>query len=523
MLTRKAKYALKAMLVLAREPGQPLRASSISKREGIPKKFLEVILFELVRSGILDSRKGPGGGYFLSKQPSQIAVGPLVRAIDGPLAPVPCVSETAYQKCDDCLDEKTCQVRVLMQRVRDVTAEVLDRATLADLGALDLEATTLSARRESASGATHEGTIAESLGKSPKMIVHKTSPFNAGPPPHLLRQHFLTPQSLFFVRNHGTVPRVDEEEFRLEVSGLIERPLRFALSALRSKFEEVTLDASLMCAGNRRQEFDDIRPIRGEVPWGNEAVSNATWTGVRLRDVLEAAGVKAGACHVDFEGLDEVTREGRTFGFGGSIPIAKARNDEVLLAFEMNGQPLPPTHGFPLRMVVPGFIGARSVKWLKRMTVQREPSSNYFQTQAYKLFPPHVRSETADWNHGQMLGELFTTAAICSPTGRSMDLPAGDMTLRGYALGGDGRRVVRVEVSVNDGESWTETNLERGSTEWTWCFWECRVAVPKNIGRIWVRAWDDQEVQPPFAADLWNFKGYMNNSWYCLRNTAVQS
>ena len=277
MLTRKAKYALKALITLAQTPGEPLRASSLSKRNDIPKKFLEIILFDLTRAGVLESRKGPGGGYLLVKDPSQIPVGTVLRVTDGPLAPVPCVSETDYQRCEDCPDENACQIRALMQRVRDVTADVLDGASLADLAgqASPVETEDLA-----------PAAAAEAMGKTPLMLVHKTAPFNAGPPTELLRERLLTPQPLFFVRNHGAVPRIDAAGYRLEVTGLVNQELRLSLSELRERFEEVTLEASLMCAGNRRQEFDDIRPIRGEVPWGAEAVSNATWTGVRLRDGL---------------------------------------------------------------------------------------------------------------------------------------------------------------------------------------------------------------------------------------------
>lgn len=520
MLTKKTKYALKALLALARESDEPIRAAVLSKRERIPRKFAEVILFEMTRMGIVRSQKGPGGGYFLAKDPHQIAIGPLLRAWEGPFAPVPCVSETAYERCDDCPDEQSCSIRLLMQEVRDATAQVLDGATLADMAGMR-EVPSASSAVEAVASGPLLATL-RAFGKSPALIVHKASPLNGGPSPELLPQNHITPQSLFFVRNHGTVPRIDPETYHLEIAGLVQRPMRFSLDELRERFEEVTLEASLMCAGNRRQEFDDIRPIRGEVPWGAEAVSNATWTGVRLRDVLEHVGLKTGARHAAFEAYDEVSREGRTFGFGGSIPIHKARAEEALLAYQMNGQPLPATHGFPLRAVVPGFIGARSVKWLRKIKIQKEPSQNFFQTQAYKLFPPHVRPETVNWEHGQMLGELFTTAAVCSPVKRAMDLPAGELELRGYALGGDGRTVTRVEVSLDDGQSWLEAGLQRGSSAWAWCLWQCRVNVPSNASRIWVRAWDDNEVQPPFAADLWNFKGYMNNSWYCLRNTAVR-
>jgi sulfite oxidase len=231
--------------------------------------------------------------------------------------------------------------------------------------------------------------------------------------------------------------------------------------------------------------------------------------------VLAAAGVARGARHVAFAARDEVTREARTFGFGSSIPLEKARRDEVLLAWAMNGRPLPPAHGFPLRAVVPGFIGARSVKWLDHITLALEPSSNYFQRRAYKLFPPHVRAESADWRAGMSLAEQFTNVVICTPRQRQAAAGA-TVHLAGYALGGDGRTVVRVEVSPDDGRTWQPAAVERGSSPWTWCFWEASLAVPAGATRLWARAWDDHEIQPAFAADLWNFKGYMNNSWYCL-------
>jgi Rrf2 family protein len=134
MLTNKAKYALRALALLAEEYGKgPVLISKIAQKEGIPKKFLELILLELKNNGILRSKKGKGGGYFLGKQPGSVSVGSVVRLMDGPLAPVPCVSETAYRPCDECKDEKTCGVRWIMKEVRDSIAGVLDQTSLADM------------------------------------------------------------------------------------------------------------------------------------------------------------------------------------------------------------------------------------------------------------------------------------------------------------------------------------------------------------------------------------------------------
>lgn len=521
MLSRKAKYALKALLVLAEHPpGEPVLISRIAKRERMPQKFLELILLDLKNHGLLQSRKGPRGGYSLGKLPSEIRLGTVVRIMDGPLAPVPCVSETAYHRCEECVDEATCGVRMLMQNVRNSTAQILDGTTLADLAArVELSRALAPAprmgRRAAAAALTPERAAIAQHGKHAAMIVHKAAPFNGGPPLELLRREFFTPEALFFVRNHGGVPRVEERGFRLTVEGLVGKPRQFSMAELR-KFAKVSQTATMMCAGIRRSEFDSIRPIPGEVPWGAEPVSNAAWAGVRLADVLDAAGVAPEARHVQFEGLDEVERDEEKFFFGGSVPLEKAAGQEVLLAFEMNGKPLLAVHGAPLRAVVPGYIGARSVKWLSRITLRHEPSSNYFQTRAYKLFPPNIRSDTVNWAHGVMLGEQFTNLAVCRPSRADLAGLNGHVKLEGYALGGAGRRIERVEISTDDGATWVEARISQQDNPWAWCFWEAGVVLGPASRRILARAWDGHDIQPQEAAGIWNFKGYMNNSWFVL-------
>jgi Rrf2 family protein len=134
MISHKAKYALKAMIVLAKEYGQgPVLISDVARREGIPRKFLELILLELRNQGVLHSKKGKGGGYFLARPPQQITIGEILRVIEGPLAPIPCVSRTAYMRCQECRDERTCGVRLLMKQVRDATARIVDSTSLADV------------------------------------------------------------------------------------------------------------------------------------------------------------------------------------------------------------------------------------------------------------------------------------------------------------------------------------------------------------------------------------------------------
>ncbi len=291
------------------------------------------------------------------------------------------------------------------------------------------------------------------FGKHPSAIVRDRQPFNAEPPLGRLRQSFETPRELFFSRNHGSIPEVDPDRYRLAVGGLVERPLELSMEELRG-LPKVEVTAVLQCAGNRRDGLIEVAPIPGETPWGAGAIGNARWAGVPLREILLETGVGAGARHAAFVGLDEVEGEGGSINYGGSVPLEKALSPEVLLAYEMDGEPLPPEHGSPLRVVVPGYVGARSVKWISRVTLQEAPSDNRYQAREYKLFPPNVTEETADPSGGLMLGELQVDAVICEP-GDGAELTAGAVAVRGYAIAGGGRNVERVDLSPDEGGTWT--------------------------------------------------------------------
>jgi sulfite oxidase len=279
--------------------------------------------------------------------------------------------------------------------------------------------------------------------------------------------------------------------------------------------------ATLQCAGNRREELIALQEIPGETPWHAGAIGNAFWSGVPLKEILNAAGVQVGAQYVAFLGADDVLRSEKNVGFGGSIALDKAWTNEVLLAYEMNGKPLEPLHGYPLRLLVPGYIGARSVKWLSRITLQMAPSQNYFQAHAYQLFPPQVNAENADWNAGLQLGEFGVNCAICAPQDNAS--VNGDVLVQGYALSGGGRKIARVDVSGDGGNSWTTATLTQGDEHWAWTFWQARLQFPKGENEIIARAFDSaSNTQPEDARHIWNFKGYMNNAWHRVR-VRVQS
>lgn len=346
--------------------------------------------------------------------------------------------------------------------------------------------------------------------KDPSFIIRSVTPFNGGPRLDRLVEQFITPRPLFFVRNHGTIPVVDPSRHRLSVQGEVERPLELTIDDLRRDFTSRSVTATLQCAGNRRQELADIRPVRGELPWGPEAIGTAVWTGVSLADVLAEAGITPRAAHVEFRGSDAVQRGGREIGYRGSIPIGRATGPEVLLAWEMNGEPLAPEHGFPLRVVVPGVIGARSVKWLGSIHVRRTPSRHYFQQQAYKVFPPSVRAETADWEAAEPLEELPVNSVICRIEGG---------LARGYAVSGTGP-IEEVMVTEDLGKTWIRAGLE-GREPWAWTLWEARLGRIDPETELMVRATDHRgQTQPESMKGLWNFKGYLNNAWHRLRMPA---
>ncbi len=353
--------------------------------------------------------------------------------------------------------------------------------------------------------------------KDPSLEVLSAEPFNAQPPlGKLLAGGAVTPLELFYVRTHGPIPHVVEADWRIEVGGMVERPLRLRLADLRANFPELEVTATLQCAANRRAELMRLRTMPGKMPWGASAIGTGVWRGISLAALLAGAGPLDGAAHVAFTGLDPCEVEGRRFGFGGSIPLWRAMAEDVLLAWEVNGEPLPPEHGFPLRVVVPGWIGARSVKWLSQVHVQAEPSENRYQQRAYKLFPADVEAGDADWSQGLMLGELSLTSVICDPLDGA-ELAAGPVTLRGYALAGGRRTVERVEVSADNGGRWVVARLEEGAPG-AWRLWDATLELPAGAHELVCRAWDSAAMtQPEDPAHLWSFTGYMNNAWHRVR------
>ncbi|HTE60539.1 MAG TPA: sulfite oxidase [Solirubrobacteraceae bacterium] len=346
-------------------------------------------------------------------------------------------------------------------------------------------------------------------GKRPDLIVHESEPFNAETGLAALAEGPLTATDAFYVRGHGAVPEIDRATWRLSVRGLVERELDLSFGTLREAFREREVTATLQCAGNRRAGLIAIRDIPGEAPWGPGATGTATWTGVALADVLALAGPLRKAVHVGFEGADLCPEAKPEQRFGGSIPLEKACRREVLLAWAMNGEPLPPVHGAPLRVVVPGYIGARSVKWLERIEVRSRPWHGYFQHVVYRLLP---EDGTPAPGAGLPLGLVALNADVLSPADGAT-VPAGPLEVRGYAFAGGERHVGRVDVSLDGGASWSQADLLDDLGPWAWRQWKITVDLAPGEHEILVRAWDSSAAtQPEDEAALWNPKGYVNNA-----------
>jgi sulfite oxidase len=340
------------------------------------------------------------------------------------------------------------------------------------------------------------------------MRVHEEDPFNAETGLAGLDSP-VTATDAFYVRGHGAVPEVDPSAWRLRVHGLVERELDLSLTTLREAFRERELTATLQCAGNRRAGLIAIRDIPGEAPWGPGATGTATWTGIALADVLTLAGPLPEAEHVGFVGADTSAEVKPAEPFGGSIPLEKALRPEVLLAWSMNGEPLPPVHGGPLRVVVPGYIGARSVKWLDRIEVRSTPWHGYFQHVVYRLLP---EDKTPGPGAGMPLGTVALNSDVLSPADRET-VTAGPVEVRGYAFAGGERYVARVDVSIDDGTTWCQAELLDDLGPWAWRHWRTTVDLTPGEHEILVRAWDTSAAtQPEDEAALWNPKGYVNNA-----------
>ncbi|HYP40901.1 MAG TPA: sulfite oxidase [Chloroflexia bacterium] len=332
------------------------------------------------------------------------------------------------------------------------------------------------------------------------LVVVKHKPLNAEAPLGALREA-VTPLQHFYLRSNFDVPLLDPDSWRLHIGGAVERPADLSLAELRSHSTH-TITATMECAGNSRT---GLAPLPTGEPWGSGAVSTAIWRGVSLRSVLERTGLRPTAVEVVFTAADRGTMDGNSevLPFARSLPIEKALHPDTILVYEMNGVPLPPGHGGPVRLFVPGWYGMASVKWLVRIEAVEQPFTGFFQAQRYILdLPGSITNEP--------LREMRVKSIITSPAPGAL-LARGLQTISGVAWSGGGP-IKTVEVSVEGGGAWQQAQLVGDGTPYGWQRWQYEWVVTRP-GRhvLRARATDEQgNVQPDVAA--WNRLGYANNS-----------
>lgn len=373
-------------------------------------------------------------------------------------------------------------------------------------------------------------------------------PFNVEPPLSVHQQHkFITPACQHYVRNHGAVPNLQWDEHRVTVGGLVPRPLDLGMADIVA-MPVRELPVTLVCAGNRRKEQNMIRQTIG-FNWGAGGVSTNVWKGVLLRDLLEAAGVEArnmAGKHVEFIGVEDLPNKvgpgpfedepwGKAVKYGTSVPLARAMNPayDILIAYEANGEKLQPDHGFPVRLIIPGYIGGRMIKWLAAINVLSHETKNHYHYHDNRILPPHITAEeslTGGWWYKPeyIFNELCINSAMTAPGhNESLDLAkniGSDYEVGGYAYTGGGRRITRMEITTDGGKHWEVckiNQIERPTDNgmyWCWIWWTFALPVADLVGckEIWCRAWDEANNCQP-NDPTWNLMGMGNNQVYRIK------
>jgi DMSO/TMAO reductase YedYZ molybdopterin-dependent catalytic subunit len=330
--------------------------------------------------------------------------------------------------------------------------------------------------------------------QSAGMIMREREPLNVEFPFSTL-EDFFTANESFYVRNHFETPEVEEKTWKLKIEGAIEKPFEIGYEEL-VQMPSKTLAATIECAGNSRVF---LAPKENGVQWELGAVGTAEWTGVPLKALLEKAGVKNEAMEVVVVGADkgEIKDPPKSPGeinFARSLPLEKALTENILLAYEMNGERLAPEHGFPVRLIVPGWYGVAWVKWVERIVVADEPFSGYFQTADYSYW------ETSDGLPVQMkpVTQMQVKSEIARPAPHEVVPVNKAYKIKGAAWSGDAR-IAKVEISTDGGANWNEAELTGGAQENVWQMWQYDWKTPSKPGKytLLARATDERgRVQP---------------------------
>lgn len=352
-------------------------------------------------------------------------------------------------------------------------------------------------------------------GKHPDLRVLNSRPVNAETPAHLLDDE-LTPADVLFVRNNGIPPKKDEidiTKWTLEIEGeSVVNARTFTLADLQQQFPTYTYQLTLECGGNGRSEFNP--PASGN-QWSTGAVGCPLWTGVRLKDVLEEVGIKEDAVYIGYYGKDRhLSGDEEKVVISRGVPITKALEEESLIAWEMNGAPLPLMNGYPLRLVFGGWPASTSGKWLSKIVVRNKvhdgpKMGGYSYRVPCEPVPPGTKVAEKDMC---IIESMPVKSLITYPkTGGILGI-GNELAVRGKAWAGD-KEVVEVALSTDFGSSWKIANLSAPRNRLAWQTWESRLSFPeKGYYEVWARATDSEGITQPMIVPGWNPKGYLNNA-----------
>ena len=346
---------------------------------------------------------------------------------------------------------------------------------------------------------------------------HSVSPCNAETPKDSIMDNWITPNELWYIRNHHPVPIINPKDFKLNISTK-DSTLNLSLDDLK-KLKSKKVITTIQCGGNRRGGLNDIEKTSG-TPWSFGAISTAEWEGISLRDILLTSGVTdkkvldGKVKHIQFEGEE---------GVKSSIPAEKAMNiyGDVILAYKMNGEEIPRDHGYPLRLIVPGHVGIRNIKWVKNIKTSTEEAEGTWQRGiSYKGLPHYIKDvKKVNIDKVAAIQELPVQSCIVS-----VEKDENDVIVKGFAWSGGGRGIIRVDVSVDSGVNWQMADLKEGSEQplnkaWAWTFWQTKFKKDDINSKmeLYCKATDSSyNVQPEKLEYAWNIRGLNNNSWHKL-------
>ncbi|KAA0993962.1 sulfite oxidase [Dyadobacter aurulentus] len=352
-------------------------------------------------------------------------------------------------------------------------------------------------------------------GKNAEMIVQGDKPWNVESPVHLLDDK-ITPVEKMFIRNNGLVPeKVDVSAWTLTIDGeSVKAPKTYTLAELKKKFKTYTYQLVLECGGNGRSGF---QPQASGNQWGQGAVHCASWTGVRLKDILADAGIKDDAVYIGYHGKDQhLSRDPKKEPISRGVPIEKALENETLVAWELNGKDIPEFHGYPLRLVIGGWPASVSGKWLSRISVRNKVHDGAkMEGHSYRMpKSPVAPGEDVPQTdqYFRIIGSMPVKSLITFPKTGAMIAPDKELALRGHAWAGD-LSVKKVEVSIDFGSTWQECKLEAPVNRLAWQHWNANIKFPSNgYYEVWAKATDSKGNAQPMVIPAWNPGGYLNNA-----------